>query len=111
VLTALAFAVALFAQEGPPDGTGEVATFEVASVKSNKNGISNAIPPLLRDGGYSASNVAVKSVIANAYQVRIFQIEGSRDWLRREGGFQASPGCIGGVLGRLVPRHFRCGGG
>jgi uncharacterized protein (TIGR03435 family) len=77
-------AVALSAQQREPDSPGEVATFEVASVKPNKSRISNALPPLLRDGGYSASNVAIKSVIANAYQVRIFQIEGSPDWLTSE---------------------------
>jgi uncharacterized protein (TIGR03435 family) len=58
--------------------------FEVASIKPNTNGISNALPPLRSNGSYSASNVAVKSIIANAYEVRIFQIEGGPDWLTSE---------------------------
>ena len=57
------------------------ATFEVASIKPNTNGISNALPPSRSNGSYSASNVALKSIIANAYEVRIFQIEGGPDWL------------------------------
>ena len=59
-------------------------SFEVVSVKPNTSGISNAIPPLRSNGSYTASNVALKSVIANAYEVRIFQILGGPDWLTRE---------------------------
>jgi uncharacterized protein (TIGR03435 family) len=59
-------------------------TFDVVSVKPNTNGISNAVPPSRSNGSYSASNVALKSVIANAYEVRIFQIEGGPDWLTSE---------------------------
>ncbi len=80
----LAGAVALAAQQNPPAGGNETASFEVASIKPNKNGISNAVPPLRSNGSYSASNVALKSVIANAYDVRIFQIEGGPDWLASE---------------------------
>jgi uncharacterized protein (TIGR03435 family) len=58
--------------------------FEVVSIKPNTNGISNAIPPSRSNGSFSASNVAVKSVIANAYELRIFQIEGGPDWLTSE---------------------------
>src|SRR5688500_4642024 len=59
-------------------------TFEVASIKPNTNGISNTLPPSRSNGSYSASNVALKSVIANAYDARIFQIEGGPDWLTSE---------------------------
>jgi uncharacterized protein (TIGR03435 family) len=58
--------------------------FEVASVKPNTSGISNAIAPSRGNGSYSASNVALKSLIANAYQVRIFQIAGDPAWLTTE---------------------------
>ena len=75
---------ALSAQQAPPAGAGESASFEVASVKPNTSRISNALPPSLANGSYSASNVALKSVIANAYEVRIFQIEGGPDWLTSE---------------------------
>jgi uncharacterized protein (TIGR03435 family) len=70
--------------QGPSAGAGESASFEVASVKPNTSRISNALPPSLANGSYSASNVALKSVIANAYDVRMFQIEGGPDWLTAE---------------------------
>lgn len=58
--------------------------FEVASIRPNKSGTSNAVPPSRANGSYSASNVALKSVIANAYEVRIFQIAGDPAWLTTE---------------------------
>ena len=74
--------VAVSAQQ--PGGPAEVASFEVASIKPNTSGISNAIPASPSNGSYSASNVALKSIIANAYDVRIFQIQGGPDWLTSE---------------------------
>jgi uncharacterized protein (TIGR03435 family) len=74
---------ALSAQQEQP-GTPAVASFEVASVKPNRSGISNALPPSRANGSYSASNVALKSLIASAYDVRIFQIEGGPAWLTSE---------------------------
>ena len=63
---------------------GATASCEVASVKPNKGGTSGGGPPLQPNGGYRATNVALKSVIANAYEVRIFQIEGGPAWLTSE---------------------------
>jgi uncharacterized protein (TIGR03435 family) len=80
----LAGVVALSAQQNPPAGGVEAASFEVVSIKQNKDGISNAIPLARTNGSYSGSNIALKSVIANAYDVRIFQIEGGPDWLSSE---------------------------
>jgi len=77
-------AAALSAQQIPSDRAGEAASFEVASVKPNRSGISNALPPSRANGSYSASNVPLKSIIANAYEVRIFQIEGDPAWLTSE---------------------------
>lgn len=84
VLGLLAGAVTLSAQQAPPAGADETASFEVASVKPNTSRVSNAVPPSRANGSYSASNVALKSVIANAYQVRIFQIEGDPAWVTTE---------------------------
>src|SRR5215211_6518626 len=75
---------ALSSPQAPSAGAAESASFEVASVKPNTSRISNALPPSLANGSYSASNVALKSLIANAYEVRIFQIEGGPDWLTSE---------------------------
>ena len=85
VMVGLLAGAILSAQQGPPTGgADETASFEVVSVKPNTSGISNALPPLRANGSYSASNVAVKSIIANAYDVRIFQIEGGPAWLTSE---------------------------
>src|SRR5688572_7050809 len=84
VLGLLLGAMATSAHQTPPTAGNETAAFEVASIKPNKTGISNALPPSLANGSYSASNVALKSIIANAYQVRIFQIEGDPAWLTTE---------------------------
>ena len=81
--TVLVATATLSAQERPSDAT-ETASFEVASIKPNTNRISNALPPSVGNGSYSASNVALKSVIANAYEVRIFQVDGGPDWLTSE---------------------------
>ena len=84
VVLSLIARAALSAQQASPAGADESASFEVASVKPNTSRISNAIPASRGNGSYSASNVALKSVIANAYEVRIFQIEGGPDWLTSE---------------------------
>lgn len=81
-MTRLGLLLILIATTGLPLGAQQPApAFEVASIKPNTNGISNALPPTRSNGSYSASNVALKSIIANAYEVRIFQIEGGPDWL------------------------------
>ena len=72
------------AQQPQPDPLAETASFEVASVKPNKSGASNAVPPSRANGSYSVSNVALKSIIANVYEVRIFQIAGDPAWLTSE---------------------------
>jgi uncharacterized protein (TIGR03435 family) len=84
VVFGLLASAVLSAQQAPPPGADESASFEVASVKPNTSRISNALPPSRANGSYSASNVALKSLIANAYDVRIFQIEGGPDWLTAE---------------------------
>ena len=75
-----ALTVAGLAQQPP----ASAPAFEVASVRPNKSGTPNAVPPSRANGSYSASNVALKSVIANAYEVRIFQIAGDPAWVTTE---------------------------
>ena len=82
-LAVLAGALSAAAQQVQPDA-GATASFEVASVKPNKGGTLGGGPPSQPNGGYRATNVALKSVIANAYEVRIFQIEGGPAWLTSE---------------------------
>jgi uncharacterized protein (TIGR03435 family) len=83
-LVIVATTLLLSAGQTPQEPTSETASFEVASVKPNTSRISNALPPSRANGSFSASNVALKSVIANAYEVQIFQVEGGPDWLTSE---------------------------
>jgi uncharacterized protein (TIGR03435 family) len=58
-------------------------TFEVASVKPNKTGSpggSFVMPP----GRFAATNIPLKVLIANAYQLSFFQIVGGPDWVSTE---------------------------
>lgn len=71
-------------QQNAPSAAEGTASFDVVSIKPNTTGISNAIAPLQSNGSFSASNVGLKSVIANAYEVRVFQIQGGPDWLTTE---------------------------
>src|SRR5687768_1200190 len=77
-------ATVLPAQQPLQEPASETASFEVASIKPNKSGASNAVPPSRANGSFSASNVALKSIIANAYEVRIFQIAGDPAWVTTE---------------------------
>ena len=58
-------------------------TFEVVSVKPNRTGApggSFVMPP----GRFSATNIPLKVLIANAYQLSFFQIVGGPDWVSTE---------------------------
>ena len=81
VVVVIAAAAALSAQQRQPD---TAATFEVASVKPNKSGSLSSGLPFLPNGGFNGTNVAPKSVIAIAYEVRVSQMEGGPDWLGTE---------------------------
>ena len=54
--------------------------FEVASVKANKTGEAGgslAMPP----GRFTATNIPLKVLITNAYQLSFFQVVGGPDWI------------------------------
>jgi uncharacterized protein (TIGR03435 family) len=58
-------------------------TFEVASVKANKTGApggSFVMPP----GRFTATNIPLKVLITNAYQLSFFQVVGGPDWVSTE---------------------------
>jgi uncharacterized protein (TIGR03435 family) len=55
-------------------------TFEVASVKANKTGApggSFVMPP----GRFTATNIPLKVLITNAYQLSFFEVVGGPDWI------------------------------
>jgi hypothetical protein len=76
--------VILPAQQPSPEPASESASFEVAFGEAEHESNFERHTGFSGNGSYSASNVALKSVIANAYEVRIFQIGGWPDWLTLE---------------------------
>jgi uncharacterized protein (TIGR03435 family) len=80
VLGLLISTVALSAQQREPDSPGARASFEVASVKPNKSGVQGSGTQWQPNGTVIATNVTLKSVIARAYEMREFQVDGP-GWL------------------------------
>ena len=102
----LAASVALPAQPNQPqESPAEVASFEVASVKPNNSGVQGSGTNWQSSGRLIATNVTLKSVIANAYEVRTFQIEGP-GWLDAD-RFDISARAPEGAPDRLRPSMLR----
>jgi uncharacterized protein (TIGR03435 family) len=66
--------------QGPTTGP----TFEVASVKPNKSGDGRVMIGMQPGGRYTATNVPLRALIRQAYQVQDFQIVGAPDWINNE---------------------------
>ena len=64
----------LTAQDTPP-------AFEVASVKINKSGGANRFIQPQPGGRLNVTNMPLRNLIAFAYQVRIFQVDGGPNWI------------------------------
>jgi len=73
--------VALSGRQAQPSPPAETATFELTSVKRNISGSERTSTRGQPNGGWSATNVRLKAVIARAYEVREFQITGGPDWV------------------------------
>jgi bla regulator protein blaR1 len=56
-------------------------TFEVASVKPNKSGEPFVRLGIQPGGRYTATNVPLRLLIRNAYQIQDFQLIGAPDWV------------------------------
>src|SRR5688572_459382 len=79
LLVSLFAAAAIAAQTTPSPDTGAPA-FEVASVKRNNTGApggSFVMPP----GRFTATNIPLRVLITNAYQLSFFQVVGGPDWV------------------------------
>lgn len=77
-LLAIPLAAALASAQASQPGTEPV--FEVASIKANKTdapGGSLVMPP----GRFAATNIPLKVLITNAYQLSFFQVVGGPDWV------------------------------
>ena len=78
-LLAIPFAAALVSAQASQPAVTE-PTFEVASVKRNNTGApggSLVMPP----GRFAATNIPLKVLITNAYQLSFFQVVGGPDWV------------------------------
>src|SRR5688572_13795366 len=77
----MAGTVALSAQQVQPLPPAETATFELTSVKRNISGSERTSTRGQPNGGWSATNVRLRAIIARAYEIREFQITGGPDWV------------------------------
>jgi len=70
------------AQSPPPDDA--LPTFEVASVKSNKNGPGSPMMGRSLPGRFEATNMPGKILLLQAYGVPTYRIQGAPSWLDSE---------------------------
>jgi len=84
MLSLLAGTVALSAQQAKPSAPSAPAAFELTSVKRNISGDERTSTRAQPNGGWSATNVRLRAVIARAYEVREFQIEGAPEWVNSD---------------------------
>src|SRR6188508_2982567 len=58
--------------------------FEVASIKPNKSGDGRVMLGVQPGGRFTATNVPLRLLIRNAYQLQDFQIVGGPSWIADE---------------------------
>ena len=71
-------AAAAASQAGPTQSSQQ---FEVASIKPNKSNDGRVMIGVQPGGRFTATNVTLKMLIRNAYQLQDFQIAGGPDWM------------------------------
>jgi bla regulator protein blaR1 len=77
----VAFAVPAFVSGPSLDAqTQSSATFEVASVKANKSGDGRVMVGIQPGGRFNATNVPLRMLLRQAFNVQEFQIVGGPDW-------------------------------
>ena len=99
-----AFAAAVVAipsaqQGGAPAAGGKSPQFEVASIKPNNSGDGRVMIGMQPGGRFTASNVPLRMLIRNAYQLQDSQIVGGPDWMntdRYDIAAKAEDGAISG---------------
>src|SRR5690348_10180344 len=67
---------------GPPQT--RTPAFEVASVKPNRSGDLRARMEIQPGGRFTATNVSLRMLIANAYQLFNYQIAKAPDWVEKD---------------------------
>src|SRR5262245_53763434 len=66
-------------QTAPADN--QAPQFEVASIKQNKSGDNRVMIGVQPGGRFTATNVTLRMLIRNAYQLQDFQITGGPSWI------------------------------
>src|SRR4051812_10798900 len=81
---AMAMCVGVSAHQLPATGSQSTAglpQFEVATIKPNKSGDGRVMMQIQPGGRMNATNVTLRMLIRNAYQLQDFQIVGGPAWL------------------------------
>ena len=81
-LACAVFALAPVVASQPP--TENLPQFEVASIKLNKAGDNRVMIGVQPGGRFTATNVPLRLLIRNAYQLQDFQIVGGPGWITAE---------------------------
>src|SRR5262245_17399645 len=75
-----ACAMALCVAAGSSQTPAQLPQFEVATIKPNKSGDGRVMMQIQPGGRFSATNVTLRQLIRNAYQLQDFQIVGGPGW-------------------------------
>ena len=116
VLFAAAIVIAAAQDLGPPPSSDPTpVAFEVASVKPNNTGApggSFVMPP----GRFTATNISLKVLITNAYQLSFFQVVGGPGWVSTDrfdiaakAPDGAPPGQTRAMVRTLLEERFKLG--
>jgi bla regulator protein blaR1 len=76
--------LALLAMPIVHGATPQDPQFEVASIKPNKSGDGRVMLGVQPGGRFTATNVTLRMMIRNAYQLQDFQITGGPSWIAEE---------------------------
>jgi bla regulator protein blaR1 len=70
-----------FTNQSAPAATQSLPQFEVASIKPNKSAENRVMLGIQPGGRFTATNVTLRMLIRNAYQLQEFQITGGPSWI------------------------------
>ena len=80
-LALLSAPVLAITNQSAPGATQPPPQFEVASIKPNKSGDGRVMLSVQPGGRFTATNVTLRMMIRNAYQLQEFQITGGPSWI------------------------------
>src|SRR5687767_1025304 len=83
-LALLSAPVVAMRNQTAPAPTQAAPQFEVASIKPNKSGDGRVMLSVQPGGRFTATNVTLRMMIRNAYQLQEFQITGGPSWLAED---------------------------